>query len=150
VVTPAVIRFVAGFAGCIAPNVNCVIFESEPVGVVEVSAVAFAAMSVSTMISGIESAPSHGSTPNQYQLSQMMTAETIGIPMMLHLIGSSMSFRQSSLFALRLKRPVNALMRSFGFAKRPTIDAVTIIATPHQRHHELVRWARPKTASAML
>ena len=64
VVTPAVMRFVAGFAGWIAPKVNCVIFESDPVGVVPVSAVAFAAMSVSTMIIGIESAPIHQSTPN--------------------------------------------------------------------------------------
>jgi hypothetical protein len=64
VVTPAVIRLVPGLVGCIAPKVNCVILESDPVGVVLVSAVALAAMSVSTMISGMESAPSHGLTPN--------------------------------------------------------------------------------------
>ena len=61
-------RLVAGFVGAIEPKVNCVIFESEPVGVVEVSAVALAAMSVSTMIIGIDSAPSHGFTSNHTQL----------------------------------------------------------------------------------
>ena len=44
------------------------IFESEPVGVVEVSPVALAAMGVSTMIIGINSAPSHGFTSNHIEL----------------------------------------------------------------------------------
>ena len=79
----------------------------------------------------------------------MMTADTIGMPIRLHLIGSSISRRQSSVFAFFMKRPVNALMRSLGFAKRPTIEAVTIIETPHQRHQLFVRCARPNTASAI-
>ena len=150
VVTPAVIRLVPGLAGCMAPKVNCVIFESDPVGVVEVSAVAFAAISVSTMMSGMESAPSHGSTPNHSWFSQMMMALNTGMPMKLTLSGSSMPFRQSPPSApRRANGAAKAEISTFGLAKSPSIEAVSIIDTPHHRHQVLVRWARPKTAAAM-
>ena len=61
----AVIRFGAGVRGSIAPKVNCGIFESEPDGVMPVSAVLLAAISASTRISGIDAAPSSQGTPNQ-------------------------------------------------------------------------------------
>ena len=149
VVTPAVMRFVAGFVGAIVPKVNCVIFESEPVGVVDVSAVALAAMSVRTMMSGIDSAPMNGSTSNQSQFNQMIAADAIGMPITLQRTGNSMSRRQSSVFSFFAKMPVNALRIIFGFAKSPTIDAVTIIETPHPKHQLLVRCGRPKIASDM-
>ena len=48
VVIVAVMRFVGGWFRFMTPKVNCVIFESEPVGVMLVAAVALAAMSVSS------------------------------------------------------------------------------------------------------
>ena len=117
---------------------------------VEVSAVALAAISVSRMISGMESAPSHGSTPNHSLFSQMMMALKTGMPTKLTFSGSSMCLRQSPPSApRRANGAVNAESSTFGLAKSPSIEAVSIIDTPHHRHHVLVRWARPKTAFAM-
>ena len=101
------------------------------------------------MIIGIESAPSQRLTPNHSWFSQMMTAETSGTPTKLTQRGSSMCFTQSSPAFLRLKMPPNADSRSLGFAKSPNMEAVTIMETPHQRHHDCVSHARPKTACAM-
>jgi len=58
-VMPAVMRFAArvGSASSARPNVNCVILANDPVGVIEVSAVALAAISESTNTIGIASAP---------------------------------------------------------------------------------------------
>lgn len=50
VVMVAVIKLVGGCLGFITPKVNCVILESEPVGVMLVAAVALAAMSVRTTV----------------------------------------------------------------------------------------------------
>ena len=149
VVTPAVIKLVAGLVGCNEPNVNCVILLKLPVGVVLVSAVALAAISVNTRIIGIESAPSHGFTSNHIQFNQIMAALKIGMPIKLYFSGNSMCATQSVLADLRLKMPVNAEMIIFGFANRLTMLAVTIMETPHHKHQLLVKCGRPKMAAAM-
>ncbi len=87
----AVIRFGAGVRGSIAPNVNCGIFDSELDGVMPVSAVLLAAISVSTRISGIEATPSSQCTPNHSWAIQTPTAPTIGTPIQDTGSGSSMS-----------------------------------------------------------
>src|SRR5687768_11299098 len=89
-VMPAVMRFVAGVDGSSAPKVNWVIFDSEPVGVVLVSAVALAAIRVSRRIIGIASRPSSGLIPNQYQFRNTEIATVIGTPMNDSRTGSSM------------------------------------------------------------
>ena len=51
-VIAAGIRLLAGLVRSIAPIVNCVIFDSEPVGVHEVSAIELVQITDSTKISG--------------------------------------------------------------------------------------------------
>lgn len=64
-VIPAGIRLLAGLVRSIAPMVNCVILDSDPVGVHDVSAMELVQMMVSTKISGSEmNASSHG-TPKK-------------------------------------------------------------------------------------
>ena len=57
------IRLVAGFTRSIAPMVNCVILESAPVGVHDVSAMEFAQITDSTKMSGRDRNPSRYGTP---------------------------------------------------------------------------------------
>src|SRR3984885_12408107 len=65
-VIPAGIRLLAGLLRSIAPIENCVIFDSAPVGVQDVSAIELVQITVSTMISGSEmKASSHGTAKNQ-------------------------------------------------------------------------------------
>ena len=62
-VMPAGIRLLAGLVRSIAPIVNWVIFDRDPVGVQDVSAIEFAQMMVSTKMSGSEmKASSHGTS----------------------------------------------------------------------------------------
>ena len=56
-------RLEPGLVRSIAPIVNCVILDSEPVGVHEVSAIELVQMMVSTKISGSEISASHIGTP---------------------------------------------------------------------------------------
>ncbi len=64
-VIAAGIRLLAGLMRSIAPIVNCVIFDSAPVGVHDVSAIELVQMTVSTKISGSEmNASSHGTPKN--------------------------------------------------------------------------------------
>src|SRR5689334_21344565 len=58
-------RLLAGFARSIAPMLNCVIFESAPVGVHEVSAIEFTQITVSTKMSGRHTNARNHGTPNQ-------------------------------------------------------------------------------------
>src|SRR5262245_60547110 len=62
-VMPAGIRLLAGLVRSIAPIVNCVIFESDPVGVHEVSAIELVQITVSTKINGSETNASSQGTP---------------------------------------------------------------------------------------
>src|SRR5512137_952733 len=62
-VIAAGIRLLAGLVRSIAPIVNCVIFDIEPVGVHEVSAIEFVQMIDSTKISGSEMNDSSHGTP---------------------------------------------------------------------------------------
>src|SRR5437773_4644730 len=79
-VIPAGIRLLAGFVRSMAPMLNCVIFESAPVGVHDVSAMEFAQMMVSTKISGSEmKASSHG-TPKNACVTQAPSTLKTGIP----------------------------------------------------------------------
>lgn len=77
----AVIRLVGGWRGSAAPNRNCGIFDNEPVGVIEVIAVLLAATRASTMMSGMASAPSNQSTPNQACVIHTASAPTSGTPL---------------------------------------------------------------------
>src|SRR6267378_3496594 len=62
-VIPAGIRLLAGLVRSIAPIVNCVIFDSDPVGVHDVRAIELVQMMVSTNISGSETNASNHGTP---------------------------------------------------------------------------------------
>src|SRR4029434_2551420 len=64
-VIPAGIRLLAGLVRSIAPIVNCVIFDSAPAGVHDVSAIELVQMTDSTKINGSEmNASSHGTPKN--------------------------------------------------------------------------------------
>src|SRR5688500_3291922 len=76
----AVIRLVGGLFGASEPNKNCGIFDSEPVGVIPVSAVELAAISVSTRISGIAAMPRSQRTSNQACAIHTPNAPMIGTP----------------------------------------------------------------------
>src|ERR1700683_4150540 len=65
-VIAAGIRLLAGLLRSIAPIVNCVIFDSAPVGVHDVSAIELVQITVNTRISGSEmKASSHGTAKNE-------------------------------------------------------------------------------------
>jgi len=66
-VIAAGIRLLAGLVRSMAPIVNCVIFDIEPVGVHEVSAIELVQMIDSTNMSGSEmNASSHGTPKNSW------------------------------------------------------------------------------------
>src|ERR1700693_1523753 len=104
-VIPAGIRLLAGLVRSIAPIENCVILDSAPVGVHEVSAIELVQITASTKISGNEmNASSHGTPKNSCVIDAPSTLK-IGIPTAEIHKGNSMCLRTSgpSPFALRLK-----------------------------------------------
>src|SRR5258705_13690571 len=79
-VIAAGIRLLAGLVRSIAPMVNCVIFASDPVGVHDVSAMAFAQMTVRMKMSGSEmNERSHG-TPKKACVAHAPSTLKTGIP----------------------------------------------------------------------
>src|SRR2546423_22089 len=101
-----------------------------------VSAVEFTAIMVSTMISGIASAPRYHSIPNQAVHIHTPMAPTIGTPTIEIQIGSSMCLSTSFRGARSLENiPRNADTMICGLANRPTSEATTMIEMPHQSAH---------------
>src|SRR5215212_8825184 len=90
-VIAAGMRLLAGLVRSIAPIVNCVIFASEPVGVHEVSAMAFAQMIVSTKMSGSEMKERNHDTPKNSCVTHAASTLKMGIPTMEIHSGNSMS-----------------------------------------------------------
>src|SRR5437868_14316171 len=88
-VMPAGIRLLAGFTRSIAPMVNCVIFESAPVGVHDVSAMEFAQMMESTKMSGSEMKARSQGTPKKWWLTHAPATAMIGRPTAEIQIGNS-------------------------------------------------------------
>src|SRR4051812_35061525 len=84
-------RLLAGFARSMAPMLNCVIFESAPVGVQDVSAIEFTQITVSTKMSGRQTNARSQGTPNQSCVIQAPTTLMIGTPTNDIQSGSSMS-----------------------------------------------------------
>src|SRR5512141_2207109 len=94
-VIAAGIRLLAGLVRSIAPIVNCVIFDIEPVGVHEVSAIEFVQMTDSTKINGNEmNASSHG-TPKNACVAHAPRMLKNGMPTTEIHSGNSMSFSTS-------------------------------------------------------
>src|SRR5438105_7121816 len=79
-VMPAGIRLLAGFTRSIAPMLNCVIFESAPVGVHDVSAMELAQMMVSTKMSGSEMKARNHGTPKKAWVTHAPSALKTGTP----------------------------------------------------------------------
>src|SRR3954454_2629640 len=88
-------RLLAGFVRSIAPIVNCVIFESDPVGVHDVSAIEFAQMIESTKMSGSEIAARSSGTPKKWCVTQTPSTLKIGMPIAEIHNGNSMCFSTS-------------------------------------------------------
>src|ERR1700689_2760727 len=79
-VIPAGIRLLAGLLRSIAPIVNCVIFDSAPVGVQDVSAIELVQITVSTRISGSEIYDSSHGTPKNECVTLAPSTQNIGTP----------------------------------------------------------------------
>src|SRR5450432_3821141 len=105
---PAGIRLLAGLVRSMAPIENCVILDSAPVGVHEVSAIELVQITDSTKMSGSEMNASNHGTPKKAWLTHAPNALKIGMPTAEIHNGNSMCFRTSvpSPFALRLKSPL--------------------------------------------
>src|SRR5687767_5086220 len=86
-----VMRLVGGCLGARAPNMNCGSFDKELVGVMPVSAVLLAAISVRTTINGSAIEPSHQLTPNHACAVQTAKMPSTGTPSHEIHNGSSMS-----------------------------------------------------------
>src|SRR3954468_24616424 len=116
---PAGIRWLAGLARSMAPMVNCVIFDSAPVGVHEVSAIEFVQMTVSTMISGREmKVSSHGTSKKAWGAQAPSTLNT-GTPTHDTHSGTSMCASTSlrsvaGVSPLRVRSDLNALVKISG------------------------------------
>src|SRR5687768_16321677 len=74
------IRFVAGFTRSIAPMVNCVIFDSAPVGVHDVSAIELVEMIVRRKISGSEMNARNQLTPKNWCVTVAPMMLRMGTP----------------------------------------------------------------------
>src|SRR5688500_16026694 len=96
-VIPAGIRLLAGLVRSIAPMVNWVILESDPVGVHEVSAIELVQMMVSTKMSGSEMKARNHGTPKNACVAQAPRTENTGMPTAETHSGNSMSFSTSAL-----------------------------------------------------
>src|SRR5689334_16950132 len=83
-------RLLAGLLRSIAPIVNCVIFDSAPVGVHEVSAIELVQITVSTKISGSDSSARLIGTPKKACVTQAPSRLRIGTPTHDSHSGSSM------------------------------------------------------------
>src|SRR5476651_1421939 len=94
-VMPAVVKFEAGLVRSIAPTVNCVILLSAPVGVHEVSAIAFVQMMLRTKISGSVASASQNGTPKKTWVTQAPTTLRTGTPTYESQSGSSIDLRTS-------------------------------------------------------
>src|SRR5512141_2806854 len=94
-VIAAGIRLLAGLVRSIAPIVNCVIFDIEPVGVHEVSSIELVQMMDSTKISGSEMNDSSHGTPKNAWVTQAPRTLKSGTPTIEIHKGNSMSFRTS-------------------------------------------------------
>src|ERR1700754_503897 len=120
-VMPAGIRLLAGFTRSIAPIVNCVILDSAPVGVHDVSAIELVQITVSTMISGSEmNVSSHGTSKNEW-VAQAPSTLKIGTPTHDTHSGTSMcdstSLRSATTpSSLRERRDLNDFVKISGFA----------------------------------
>ena len=79
-VMPAGMRLLAGLARSIAPMVNCVIFDSEPVGVHEVSAIELVQITVSTKMSGSDTKASSQGTPKKACVTHAPSTLNTGTP----------------------------------------------------------------------
>src|SRR5690349_8880653 len=138
-VMPAGIRLLAGFVRSIAPMVNCVILESDPVGVHEVSAIEFAQIIVSTKMGGSEMKESSHGTPKKACVAHAPSTLKIGMPTIESHGGNSMCL-STSCFPLPAPRlpPVivfHAATNTCGRASRLTSEPTTIIVTPHHSDH---------------
>src|SRR5688572_25589897 len=145
------IRFVAGLTRSIAPMLNCVIFESAPVGVHDVNAIEFVQMTVSSRINGNDSNPNSQLTPKNWCVIATPAMLRMGTPANDTQSGTSM-WRSGSaaaaagpFFALRV---ANAVVKISGLANRPTNAPTTIIVTAHQSDHWLTISGREMATSA--
>ncbi len=114
-----------------------------------VSAVLLTAISASTMMNGIDSAPSSQCTPNQSCAIHTPNAPTMGMPIQDTGSGSSTSLSTSEPGAAARRRPVrprNASTNTSGRANSATIAATTIMVMPHQSDQVLRMCARPNSA----
>src|SRR5688572_11508180 len=130
---PAGIRLLAGFVRSIAPIVNWVIFDSDPVGVHDVSAIELVQITASTKINGNEiNASSHGTPKNSCVTHAPSTLNT-GTPIAEIHSGNSMCLSTSlpCSFLPRFSRP----LKISGRPNRLTSDPTTIIVTPHHSDH---------------
>src|SRR5512134_3265458 len=132
------IRFVAGLTRSIAPMLNCVIFDSAPVGVHDVNAIEFAQITVSSRINGNEISANTQLTPKNWCVIAAPTMLRIGTPTTDNQSGSSM-WRSGSVTAVAgsffVVSVANAFVKISGLANRPTSAPTTIIVTPHQSDH---------------
>ena len=140
-VMPAGIKLLAGFVRSIAPIVNCVIFDSDPVGVHDVSAIEFVQITVSTKISGSEMNANNQGTPKNSCVTHAPSTLKIGTPTNDIHSGNSMCASGSAAsaataaFAGRFRSDLNAFVNNSGFAIRLTSEPTTIIVTPHHNDH---------------
>src|SRR5512133_909079 len=134
-VIAAGIRLLAGLVRSIAPIVNCVIFDIDPVGVHDVSAIELVQMTDSTKISGSEMNASSQGTPKKACVTHAPRTLHSGMPTTEIQRGNSMSFRTSApcTFSPRLKTP----LKISGRPSRLTSEPTTIIVTPHHKDHWL-------------
>src|SRR5687767_2871604 len=132
------IRFVAGFTRSIAPIVNCVIFESAPVGVHDVSAIELVEMTVRMKISGSDTNARNQLTSKNRCVTVAPMTLRIGTPTNDTQSGTSMC-RSGSLTAVEgsffVVSVLNALVKISGLANSPTSAPTTIIVTPPQSDH---------------
>src|SRR5512146_1066145 len=80
-VMPAGIRLLAGLVRSMAPMLNCVIFESAPVGVHDVSAMELAQITLRTKMSGSEMKARSQGTPKKSCETHAPSTLKTGMPM---------------------------------------------------------------------
>src|SRR5687767_659175 len=131
-------RFVAGLTRSIAPMLNCVIFDSAPVGVHDVSAIEFVQITVNRKISGNEINARNQLTPKNVCVIAAPRMLRMGTPTNEIQSGSSM-WRNGSLAAVAgaffVVSVANALVKISGLANSATSAPTTIIVTPHHSDH---------------
>src|SRR3984957_18843722 len=141
-VIAAGIRLLAGLLRSIAPIVNCVIFDSAPVGVQDVSAIELVQMTVSTRISGSEmKASSHGTAKNEC-VTLAPSTQNIGTPTndtpsgnSIDRSGSAATPAAAESVGVFARSDLNAVVKISGRPSRLTREPITIIVTPHHSPH---------------